>query len=45
MKPYDFQWPVRVYYEDTDSGGVVYHAIDLNYFSTGQDRMVTEYGF
>ena len=22
----DFFWPVRVYYEDTDSGGVVYYA-------------------
>lgn len=21
-----FAWPVRVYYEDTDAGGVVYHA-------------------
>ncbi|MEO9080405.1 MAG: tol-pal system-associated acyl-CoA thioesterase [Rhodanobacter sp.] len=21
-----FQWPVRVYWEDTDAGGVVYHA-------------------
>ncbi|MCX7037134.1 MAG: 4-hydroxybenzoyl-CoA thioesterase, partial [Proteobacteria bacterium] len=21
-----FDWPVRVYYEDTDAGGVVYHA-------------------
>ena len=21
-----FLWPVRVYYEDTDSGGVVYYA-------------------
>ncbi|EFW4258007.1 acyl-CoA thioesterase, partial [Shigella sonnei] len=20
-----FRWPVRVYYEDTDAGGVVYH--------------------
>lgn len=22
----DFAWPVRVYWEDTDAGGVVYHA-------------------
>ena len=21
-----FQWPVRIYWEDTDAGGVVYHA-------------------
>ena len=26
-----FTWPVRVYYEDTDAGGVVYHSIYLNY--------------
>ena len=26
-----FQWPVRVYYEDTDAGGVVYHSQYLNY--------------
>lgn len=26
-----FNWPVRVYYEDTDAGGVVYHSQYLNY--------------
>ncbi|MFO7581387.1 tol-pal system-associated acyl-CoA thioesterase [Guyparkeria sp.] len=26
-----FYWPVRVYYEDTDAGGVVYHARYLNF--------------
>jgi len=26
-----FEWPVRVYYEDTDSGGVVYHANYLHF--------------
>ncbi len=34
-----FHWPVRVYYEDTDSGGVVYHANYLKYF----ERARTEY--
>ncbi|MGB2078259.1 MAG: tol-pal system-associated acyl-CoA thioesterase [Vibrio sp.] len=34
-----FQWPVRVYYEDTDAGGVVYHANYLNFF----ERARTEY--
>ena len=24
-----FSWPTRVYWEDTDAGGVVYHAQDL----------------
>ena len=27
-----FNWPVRVYYEDTDAGGVVYYANYLAYY-------------
>ena len=27
-----FTFPVRVYYEDTDAGGVVYHARYLHFF-------------
>ncbi len=27
-----FLWPVRVYYEDTDAGGVVYYANYLKFF-------------
>lgn len=27
-----FVWPVRVYFEDTDTGGVVYHAGYLRFF-------------
>jgi len=27
----NFNWPVRVYYEDTDSGGVVYYANYLKF--------------
>jgi acyl-CoA thioester hydrolase len=27
-----FAWPVRVYWEDTDGGGVVYHANYLKFF-------------
>lgn len=26
-----FDWPITVYYEDTDAGGVVYHSQYLNY--------------
>ncbi|MDA0670333.1 MAG: tol-pal system-associated acyl-CoA thioesterase [Proteobacteria bacterium] len=26
-----FSWPVQIYYEDTDSGGVVYHSNYLNF--------------
>lgn len=28
----EFRWPVRVYYEDTDTGGVVYYANYLKFF-------------
>jgi acyl-CoA thioester hydrolase len=28
----DFSWPVRVYFEDTDTGGVVYHAGYLRFY-------------
>ncbi len=28
----EFIWPIRVYYEDTDAGGVVYHANYLRYY-------------
>ena len=34
-----FQFPVRIYYEDTDAGGVVYHARSLHFF----ERARTEY--
>ena len=34
-----FNFPVRVYYEDTDAGGVVYHARYLYFF----ERARTEY--
>ena len=26
-----FELPIRVYYEDTDAGGIVYHATYLNF--------------
>ena len=27
-----FRWPLRVYYEDTDTGGVVFYANYLKFF-------------
>ena len=30
--PQPFSWPVRVYYEDTDAGGIVYYANYLKFF-------------
>ena len=50
-----FYWPVRVYYEDTDSGGVVYYANYLKFMERArtewlrslgleQDRLISEQG-
>ena len=50
-----FNWPVRVYYEDTDSGGVVYYANYLKFmerartewlrsFSVEQDILRDQFG-
>lgn len=35
---------VRIYYEDTDAGGVVYHANYLNYFERGRNEFLRERG-
>ena len=35
----EFKWPVRVYYEDTDAAGIVYHTSYLKYM----ERARTEY--
>ncbi|MBT5231800.1 MAG: tol-pal system-associated acyl-CoA thioesterase [Methylococcales bacterium] len=39
-----FQWPVRVYYEDTDSGGVVYYANYLKFFERARTEMLRSKG-
>jgi acyl-CoA thioester hydrolase len=50
-----FTWPVRVYYEDTDAGGIVYYANYLKFFerartewlralNVGQQTMIDEHG-
>ena len=40
-----FSWPVRVYYEDTDSGGVVYYANYLKYYERGRTEYLRQLGF
>ena len=35
----EFGWPVRVYWEDTDAGGIVFYANYLKFF----ERARTEY--
>jgi acyl-CoA thioester hydrolase len=39
-----FIWPVRVYYEDTDAGGVVYHSNYLNFFERARTELLRAKG-
>jgi len=39
-----FVWPVRVYYEDTDFGGVVYYANYLRYFERARTEWLRSLG-
>lgn len=41
----EFVWPVRVYYEDTDAGGVVYYANYLKFMERGRTEMLRARGF
>ena len=41
----EFLWPVRVYYEDTDSGGVVYYANYLKFMERARTEMLRSFGF
>ena len=38
-------WPVRVYWEDTDASGVVYHANYLRWFERGRSEWLRALGF
>lgn len=40
-----FFWPVRVYYEDTDAGGVVYYANYLKFFERARTERLRVLGF
>lgn len=40
-----FRWPVRVYYEDTDAGGVVYHARYLNFCERARTEWLRSRGW
>lgn len=41
----EFSWPVRVYYEDTDAGGVVFYANYLKFFERARTEMLRSFGF
>ena len=40
----NFSWPVRVYYEDTDAGGVVYYANYLKFFERARTEWLRSLG-
>jgi acyl-CoA thioester hydrolase len=41
----EFIWPVRVYYEDTDAGGVVYHANYIKFMERARTEFLRQLGF
>jgi acyl-CoA thioester hydrolase len=40
-----FRWPVRVYYEDTDAGGMVYHASYVAFYERARTEMLRHHHF
>jgi acyl-CoA thioester hydrolase len=40
-----FVWPVRVYWEDTDAGGVVYYANYLKFMERARSEWLRAFGF
>lgn len=44
LKTAPFVWHLRVYYEDTDAGGVVYHSRYLNFFERARTELLRARG-
>jgi acyl-CoA thioester hydrolase len=42
--PLNFSWPIRVYYEDTDTGGVVFYANYLKFFERARTEWLRAAG-
>ena len=40
----NFRWPVRVYWEDTDAGGIVFYANYLKFFERARTEWLRERG-
>ena len=40
-----FSWPVRVYFQDTDAGGVVYHAAYVNFMERARTEWLRTFGY
>ena len=41
----EFKYKVKVFYEDTDAGGVVYYANYLKFFERARTEVITEIGW
>ncbi|MBD1575397.1 tol-pal system-associated acyl-CoA thioesterase [Vibrio sp. S11_S32] len=39
-----FKWPITIYYEDTDAGGVVYHSNYLKFFERARTELLRMLG-
>ena len=39
-----FEWPIRVYWEDTDAGGIVYHASYVRFFERARSEWLRARG-
>ncbi|MEK9765831.1 MAG: YbgC/FadM family acyl-CoA thioesterase, partial [Thalassolituus sp.] len=40
-----FEWPIRVYIEDTDAGGIVFYANYLRYMERARSEWLRSLGF
>ncbi len=38
----EFNWPIRVYYEDTDAGGIVYYANYLKFYERARTEWLND---
>ncbi len=45
VSPDTFIFPVRVYYEDTDAGGVVYHSNYISFFERSRTEWLRHLGY
>ncbi|MEO7160582.1 MAG: tol-pal system-associated acyl-CoA thioesterase [Polaromonas sp.] len=43
-KPAPFEWPIRVYWEDTDAGGIVFYANYLKFFERSRTEWLRSLG-
>jgi acyl-CoA thioester hydrolase len=44
MEPAIFTWPIRVYWEDTDAGGIVFYANYLKFFERARTEWLRSLG-